>query len=149
MKISILSPNLSGCVSILDTGVTYLATYIIERTRHTATIWDFTFRSKEWKEYLKNKLETDKPDVIGITYTTLYKQYVVDSIAEIRKINKDIPIILGGYHPTLKPRDSLQLEGINGFSLNSMCYVARITILRIFTPKLFPPKFCCMYTAQS
>ena len=43
MRTSILSPNLSGCVSILDVGVTYLATYVNERTDHSATIWDFTF----------------------------------------------------------------------------------------------------------
>ncbi len=114
MKISIISPNLSGCVSILDCGVTYLATYINERTPHRATIWDYTFRRKYWKRYLASKFASDKPDAIGITFTTLYEGYVRDSVNFIRaNLSKDIPIIVGGIHPTLKPKDALEIEGVN------------------------------------
>jgi hypothetical protein len=84
MRTSILSPNLSGCVSILDCGVTYMATYVNERTDHTATIWDYTFNRKHWQTYLKEKFYADRPDVIGITFSTLYKSYVEDSIDYIR-----------------------------------------------------------------
>ena len=56
----------------------------------------------------------DQPDVIGITHTTLYTSYVVETIKEIREnISKDIPIVLGGYHPTLRPRESINLPGVN------------------------------------
>ena len=87
MKVSIISPNLSGCVSILDSGVTYLATYLNERTNHSATIWDYTFKRKHWKSYLKEKFKNDKPDVIGLTFTTLYKGYVVDINPAIKYMN--------------------------------------------------------------
>ncbi|MBT6601615.1 MAG: B12-binding domain-containing radical SAM protein [Nitrospina sp.] len=114
MKISVISPNLSGCVSILDTGVTYLATYINERTSHDASIWDYTFNRHRWREYLVEKYKKDQPDVIGITHTTLYTSYVVETIKEIREnISKDIPIVLGGYHPTLRPRESINLPGVD------------------------------------
>ena len=36
MRIQIVNPNLSGDVSILDIGQTYLTTYINERTEHRA-----------------------------------------------------------------------------------------------------------------
>ena len=85
MKISVISPNLSGCVSILDTGVTYLATYINERTSHDASIWDYTFNRHRWKQYLVEQYKKDQPDVIGITHTTLYTSYVVETIKEIRE----------------------------------------------------------------
>ena len=49
MRIQIVNPNLSGDVSILDIGQTYLTTYINERTRHDAATMDFTFRRKEWQ----------------------------------------------------------------------------------------------------
>ena len=113
MRTSILSPNLSGCVSILDCGVTYLATYVNERTDHSATIWDFTFNRNHWQQYLRDKFEQDKPDVIGITLTTLYESYVLDSIQYIRNnLSKNIPIIIGGIHPTLQPEASM-FDGVD------------------------------------
>ena len=114
MRISILSPNLSGCVSILDCGVTYLATFVNQRTEHSATIWDYTFRTRDWQNYTREKFKQDKPDVIGITYTTLYQPYVLEAIREIRtNLSADIPIVMGGYHPTLRPREALSIEGVD------------------------------------
>ena len=114
MKISIINPNLSGCVSILDCGITYLATYINQRTDHTATIWDYTFKRKVWQTYLKEKFATDKPDAIGISFTTLYEGYVRDTINFIRThCSKKIPIIIGGVHPTLKPDDAIRIDGVD------------------------------------
>ena len=124
MKISIISPNLSGCVSILDCGVTYLATYINERTSHSATIWDYTFKRKEWRSYIKSKFHEENPDVIGITFTTLYKKYVIDTVNEIRaNISRDIPIIVGGYHATLRPRESISIPGVNAVAIGEGEYI--------------------------
>lgn len=114
MKISIISPNLSGCCSILDIGVTCLVTFINERTKHQANILDYTFKKNYWKEYLRNRLNEFKPDVIGITTTSLFMNYVRMTIAEIRKeYSKTIPIVLGGYHATLNPDSAIQEKGVN------------------------------------
>lgn len=114
MKISIISPNLSGCCSILDIGVTCLATFVNERTRHQANILDYTFKKHYWKEYLKKNLNQFRPDVIGITTTSLFMRYVRMSIKEIRQeYSKTVPIVLGGYHVTLNPDPSIQEEGVD------------------------------------
>ena len=114
MQTTVLSPNLSGCVSILDVGVTYLATYINERTDHTASIWDFTFNRRNWKDYLRQKFESERPEVIGITYTSMYQGYVEAAIECIREeLSKEVKIIVGGVHPTLKPEDGINLKGVD------------------------------------
>jgi anaerobic magnesium-protoporphyrin IX monomethyl ester cyclase len=114
MKISIISPNLSGCCSILDIGVTCLATFINERTQHQANIIDYTFKTKDWKGYLKKSLDDFKPDVIGITTTSLFMRYVKMTIEEIRKdYSGSVPIVLGGYHATLNPESAIQEEGVD------------------------------------
>src|SRR3989338_4673796 len=114
MKVSIISPNLSGCCSILDIGVTCLATFINERTKHKANILDYTFKKKYWKDYLKKQLDEFKPDAIGITTTSLFMQYVRMTIDEIRKeYSRDVPIVLGGYHATLNPDSAIQEKGID------------------------------------
>lgn len=114
MRISIISPNLSGCCSILDIGVTCLATFINERTRHQANILDYTFKAKCWKEHLRGNLQEFKPDVIGITTTSLFMRYVRMTIDEIKKeYSARVPILLGGYHTTLNPDSAIQEKGID------------------------------------
>ena len=114
MRMSIISPNLSGCCSILDIGVTCLATYINERTSHEANVLDYTFKKKYWKEYLKKELDEFKPDVIGITTTSLFMRYIRQTIEEIRKeYSQAVPIVLGGYHTTLNPDSAIQEKGVD------------------------------------
>jgi radical SAM superfamily enzyme YgiQ (UPF0313 family) len=114
MRTSIISPNLSGCCSILDIGVTCLATFINEQTKHKANILDYTFKKKYWREYLKKQLHEFNPDVIGITTTSLFMQYVRMTIEEIRKeYSENVPIVLGGYHTTLNPDAAIQEKGVD------------------------------------
>jgi len=114
MRISIISPNLSGCCSILDIGVTCLATFINQRTEHQANILDYSFKRKAWKRYLKQQLAEFRPDVIGITTTSLFMRYVRMSIEEIRKeYSQTVPIVLGGYHTTLNPESAIGEEGVD------------------------------------
>ncbi len=118
MRISIISPNLSGCCSILDIGVTCLATFVNERTSHQANIIDYTFRKKNWADHLEQKLRDFKPDVIGITTTSLFMRYVRMTIKEIRaRYSVKVPIILGGYHTTLEPDSAIAEEGVDGIIL--------------------------------
>lgn len=115
MRFSVISPNLSGCCSVLDIGVTALVTYLNERTPHEANVLDFTFKTKIWKRYLLDQLEAFKPDVVGITTTSLFMRYVRETIEEIRReYSTTIPIILGGYHTTLNPEDTINEDGVTG-----------------------------------
>jgi len=114
MRVSIISPNLSGCCSILDIGVTCLATFINERTPHEANIIDYTFKRKYWRAHLKEKLDEFKPDLIAITTTSLFMKYVRMTVWEIRKeYSKTVPVALGGYHTTLKPDSAIKEDGVD------------------------------------
>lgn len=106
MKISIISPNFSSDVSVVDIGMTYLATYINERTEHKANIIDFTYHRGDWKRHLKRNIEDFRPDVIGISTVSMFMQYTKKIAAEIKAKYK-LPVILGGYHPTLCPDDAI------------------------------------------
>ncbi len=106
MKISFINPNLSGDVSILDMGITTLATYLNERTDHSAEIIDFTFRRHTWREVLREKVERFRPDMIGITSTSLYMGYI-RRIARAVKADFGLPIVMGGYHASLCPEECI------------------------------------------
>jgi len=124
MRMSVISPNLSGCCSILDIGVTCIATFLNERTDHKANIIDYTFKKDKWREYLKKSLNEFKPDVIGITTTSLFMRYVRQTIEEIRKeYSQTVPIVLGGYHATLNPDSSIAESGVDAVILGEGEYI--------------------------
>ncbi|MFH1415418.1 MAG: radical SAM protein [Elusimicrobiota bacterium] len=107
MKVSIVNPNLSGDVSILDIGITCLSTYINERTIHESSIIDFTFHRKKWKKHLAAELCSQDPDVLGISATSLYMPYCREIISEAKKNKDSLKIIMGGWHCAVDPDDSI------------------------------------------
>ena len=107
MRIQIVNPNLTGDVSILDIGQTYLTTYINERTNHDAATMDFTFHRKDWTQYLKRCLDRFEPDVLGLSASSLYMRYIVDIITEAKKHRPDLKIVMGGWHCSLLPDDAI------------------------------------------
>ena len=116
MKISLISPNLSGDVSILDMGLTYLATYLNQQTSHQAQIIDFTFHRKRWQRHLNANIKRFKPDVIGITCTSLYLGYIKALAKEI-KARFGLPIICGGYHTSLLPEETLAIPEVDAICI--------------------------------
>jgi len=96
----------------LDIAITTLSTYINERTKHKARICDLTFHRKNWRSYLYKHIEDFKPGFIGISCTTLYMPYVKEIIAQIKSYF-DIPVVLGGYHPSIHPEESLKIKGVD------------------------------------
>ncbi len=112
MKVKFVNATLGGDYSALDIAITCLATYLNERTPHRATITDLTFRRRVWKEKLLADIDRDAPDLIGISANTMYMQYVKEVIAHIAR-HRNLPVILGGYHASLKPEETLSLPGVD------------------------------------
>ncbi len=116
MKIQFINALLGGDFSALDISLTNLATYIDERTKHSASILDFTFHTKHWKKHLHRNIKKEKPDMIGMSGNTMYMQYIKKIANEIKE-HYDIPIILGGYHPSIKPTETLNIKTINAICI--------------------------------
>ncbi|MFC1889470.1 B12-binding domain-containing radical SAM protein [Thermodesulfobacteriota bacterium] len=116
MHITLINPNLSGDVSILDIGLGYLSTFLNERTGHRAEIVDLTYHRRDWRRRLGEELDRHRPDAIGITCNSLYMHYIRDIIRRI-KDEDDIPIVLGGYHVSLLPEESIAEEGVDAICI--------------------------------
>jgi len=116
MRISLISPNLSNDIASLDLGLTALASYLHERTPHRAQLIDFTFHRKDWGGYLRKKLEEFKPQAVGIAAFSMRLRYVRQVASEIKSLYH-LPVILGGYHPTLMPEESLAVEGVDAICI--------------------------------
>lgn len=106
MKVAIVYPNLDGTVPSLDMGVAYLATYLDERTPHKVKIVDPTFHRRHWRDYIAKELKDFVPDVVGISVVSLYFDYA-RTIARLIKKEHGVPIIVGGYQPTMSPVETM------------------------------------------
>jgi radical SAM superfamily enzyme YgiQ (UPF0313 family) len=107
MKILLVEPNIDGYAMMPTMSLAVLKAYISEKTNHQAKIVDLIFHKKDWKEYLKEKLEKEKPDLIGISILSFnYLQAI--KIARFIKENFNIKILVGGVHVILSPEEVIR-----------------------------------------
>lgn len=112
MRIQFINALLGGDFSALDIGLTQLATVINKNTHHKASILDFTFHRRHWKKHLHQNIQRFKPDIIGMSCNTLYMQYVKTIAKEIKE-HYNIPIVVGGYHASIHPADTIKIPDID------------------------------------
>lgn len=112
MKIQFINALLGGDFSALDISITQLATILNKSETHSAKILDMTFHTKHWKKHLHLSMKRFKPDIIGISTNTLYMQYVKLIAKEIKE-NYDTPIVVGGYHASIHPKETISIPEID------------------------------------
>lgn len=108
MKVLFIYPNLTG-QEYLPMGLALISS-AIKQHGHTAALMDYTWGG-DVSESLK-RVHEEKPDIVAIsTYSGVFR-YVVD-IAKCIKKEFDVPIILGGPHPTVAPEETIAIEQID------------------------------------
>ncbi|MBU1201216.1 MAG: B12-binding domain-containing radical SAM protein [Nanoarchaeota archaeon] len=112
MKLQFINALLGGDFSAMDIGITQLATVVNNSENHKASILDLTFHTKNWQKHLHYNIKRFKPDIIAISCNTLYMQYVKSIVKEIKE-HYDIPIIVGGYHASMYPKETLSIPEID------------------------------------
>jgi radical SAM superfamily enzyme YgiQ (UPF0313 family) len=123
MRIEFINAVLGGDFSAMDISITALATFINERSDHSAGIIDLVFHRRNWKDYLDHALVQKKPDWVGISTNSLYMQYCRDVIKEVQKHN--IPIILGGHHASTHPEETFNIPGVNAICIGDGEYALK------------------------
>lgn len=105
-----------GEPSILEMGLSHLASYLHEQTRHTVATFDQTYHWRSWRGPLFRALDESRPDAIGFACNSMNQAAIRDIVAAIRE-RLSVPVILGGYHPTLSPREALAIPGVNAICI--------------------------------
>lgn len=116
MHVTFINSLLGGDFSALDISITALATYLNERTRHSASIIDLTFHRRHWKKTLREGIEKNQPDMVAISCNTMYMQYVKTIMKEVKTQYK-LPIILGGHHASIYPEETFSIEGCDALCI--------------------------------
>ena len=113
MRILFIYPNLGNILGF-NIGIAILSALLKERSHEVKLIhYNENINIKFDEKRLKEVIDNFRPGVIGISTNTNQFQVSIMISKTIKKINKNIPIILGGIHPTLNPLESLSEESVD------------------------------------
>jgi radical SAM superfamily enzyme YgiQ (UPF0313 family) len=112
MKILLVVPNIEGRVGSPPFNAALLSSFIKNSTEHQSKISDLTFYKSTWKQYLKNEIENEKPDLIGISVMS-FDFFQALEIASFIKDNYRIKIIFGGVHAILQPDEVMTHKNVD------------------------------------
>lgn len=93
-------------------GLMYVAAYLKKYTEHEIKILDCLIE-KINHEQLKEKIEQEKPDVVGITALTFTIIDVLKTAKIAKQVNPDIKVVLGGPHVNIYPEETLNFPEID------------------------------------
>ena len=87
-------------------GAGYIAAVLLQ-AGHQAKIIDAQVLGLSVDEILR-EVDAYRPDVLGISFLTPQENSAYDLIRRLKQRFKDIPVIVGGAHPTCFPRETME-----------------------------------------
>lgn len=104
LKILLIYPNQVESPKDISQGLSQISS-ILKKENHEIQLLDSTFGLKD--EEITKKIQSFEPELIAMTVAS-NDFYYAKHIAEIIKKIKNIPIIAGGFHPTIAPYDFIK-----------------------------------------
>lgn len=89
-------------------GLTYLAAYA-RQFGHQAAIYDFQVERRNFDGFIKDF----NPELVGITCQTALFYNTLNLADRIKQITPKVPIVVGGAHPSYRPRDFFENQSID------------------------------------
>ncbi len=90
-------------------GVAYLAAYLEERG-HKVAVYD---EIPNMKTSFENAVKEFNPEIVGISCMTSTYTKAMDFAKRTKSINKNLPIVFGGIHPTAVPDQTLKEDFVD------------------------------------
>jgi len=106
MKILFVYPNIVESPKDISTGLAVLAS-IAKRAGHEISLIDSTFGISDLE--ITEKIKAFNPDLVAITAATNDFEYSCHIASLIKQIKK-IPVIAGGFHPTIAPDEVISKD---------------------------------------
>jgi len=122
MKILLIAPiklvGLKESKGTIPVPLIHLAS-VLKREGHQVAILDFSIylaqqshaisQDNLFYDVLKDKVESEEPELVGINcFTTLHFPFVQKLSEMIKVLRPFIPVVVGGAHPSLFPKEILQ-----------------------------------------
>ncbi|MDY6934527.1 MAG: radical SAM protein [Spirochaetota bacterium] len=125
MKIILINPPISNVIDpslpeillkeedpMPPLGLMYLAAYLQNNSEHEVKIIDCQIEKLDFTD-LRDRLIHEQPDAVGITTMTFTLLDVLDVVHQVKSIDENIKVILGGPHVHLYPEETINLKGVD------------------------------------
>jgi len=125
MKILLISPPIdniiesdmpkeleSGMDFLPPLGLMYIASFTQEKSNHEVKILDCPLEKVSY-DNLKQRIQKESPDVVGITAMTFTLIDVIKVSKTAKNVNQKIKVVLGGPHVNIYPEETLQNKEID------------------------------------
>ena len=93
-------------------GLLYLAASLEERTAHEPVVIDCQVERLD-VEGIRRRVREHAPDVVGITVMTMSLIDTLNTIAAVKSVTPEVPVVLGGPHVHLFPEETIGLPGVD------------------------------------
>lgn len=93
-------------------GLLYLASYLKHNSQHMITLIDSDAEKLDYPQ-LRQRIEQLKPDIVGIQALTFLLIDALKTAGVVKGCCRGIPVVLGGPHVTIYPRESLMLRDVD------------------------------------
>ena len=96
---------------------------VLKEDGHNVSLYQITYMPA--KEEFLSKIAGYNPDMIGVTIRSVSLESVIEMTGWLDDKFPDIPIIAGGYHPTLAPDETISFRGIDAICIGEGEYPLR------------------------
>jgi len=109
MKILFVYPNIVESPKDISNGIATLSA-VLKNKGHETSLIDTTFKLSD--EEILTKAKSFNPDLIAITTAANDFEYA-SGIANLLKKNLKVPLIAGGFHPTIAPEEAISKKSFD------------------------------------
>lgn len=93
-------------------GLLYLASYLKQNSGHRITVIDSEAEGLDYPQ-LKQRIEQLRPDLVGVQALTFLLIDALKTAAIVKSYSRGIPVVFGGPHVTIYPRESLRFKDVD------------------------------------
>lgn len=93
-------------------GLLYIAGYLEKHTKYDISVIDSQVEKLDYST-LESRIKAVNPNVVGLTAMTMTLIDVMKTINRVKKIDKNIKVVLGGPHVHLFPNETINLKNVD------------------------------------
>lgn len=94
-------------------GILYIASYLENNSSHTVEVLDAIVEKISSYEELESHIRQRNPDLVGIQMMTFTARDALLTARTVKKIDKNIPVVVGGPHPNIFVHETIALDEID------------------------------------
>ncbi len=94
-------------------GLLYVASYLEANSSHTVEVLDAIVEKIASYEELEKEIRRRSPDIVGIQMMTFTARDALLTARTVKKIDKNIPVVVGGPHPNIYTNETIAFDEID------------------------------------